>query len=208
MPQSLWQLEARPSPTLRLVSSRQLDHKLPNQGRRWVRDITGALTIQVILDYYSSGTRSTQFPWTPTPKTGRCGDGRLIISSLQPPLTPPSSWDKRASQAPKCLAKHALRRSASSLFGWPFMIVAGRQHDAKDITFGRTTHVSYVERNLKRSLIYWSDALSAGKSGTPCCEQFTPHCSLHNRMNSPWRTGGQELGGKFTKILRRPLIQW
>lgn len=59
------------------------------QGRRWVRDITGALTVQVILDYL--------FIWEKVPpsQTGRGGSGRLMDNSRRHQLTALTSWARR-----------------------------------------------------------------------------------------------------------------
>ena len=121
---------------------------------RWVQDISGALIVQVLLEYLRIWdlTRVVHLDinwsdhvclmWTPD----------KIRSLLLHPRTDSSSWVSTQLREQKSSTKHGLQASASSSCGWYYMIDAGLLIVANNMVYRMMTCVSYAP-SCRRPLI-------------------------------------------------------
>lgn len=143
-------------------------------GDSWISDISGALTVQVILEYLLVWDMTRDIQLTQ-------GDGLLTRCSPQPPPTAPFSLDSTRLMVRGYYAKLVRRRNANSSYGWLFMIGVGRLPEGKNMDSRTTMLVSFAPRHLKLLIIYWSNALFPGICGSI---SFTGWVGAHSPLMS------------------------
>jgi len=139
------------------------------QNDRWIRDISGALTVQVLLDYLlksSSGTSPGTLPYALGSLIVFSGSGLVTKPFQRPWRIDLFSSGNILSRVQRFWQKHGLPANANSLVGWQSMIGVGQLPGGSDTASKMMTTALCAARILKPSHTFSSAAPSSGKFGS------------------------------------------